>query len=89
MFMDFEYDPEKSLQNKEKHGIDFDEAQMLWLDEKRFFIPARSSGEARFALLGEWNQRVWTCIFTLRNGNVRIISVRRSRDGEKKIYYQR
>lgn len=32
--MDFEYDPEKSLQNKQKHGIDFEEAQMLWLDEE-------------------------------------------------------
>ena len=28
--MQFEYDPNKSKSNKEKHGIDFDEAQELW-----------------------------------------------------------
>ena len=89
MNMDFEYDPAKSLQNKEKHGIDFEEAKFLWVDEKRFLLPARNTGEARFALLGEWNRKVWTCIFTLRKGKIRIISVRRSRDGEKKIYNQR
>ena len=87
--MDFEYDPEKSYKNKVKHGIDFEEARMLWLDEKRFFSFSRNTGEARYALIGEWNQRVWTCIFTLRKGTIRIISVRRSRDGEKKIYNQR
>jgi uncharacterized DUF497 family protein len=89
MNMDFAYDPEKSFKNKEKHGIDFEEAQMLWMDEKRFLAPARNAGEARFALFGEWNHKVWTCIFTLREGKIRIISVRRSRDGEKKIYNQR
>ncbi len=30
--MEFEFDEEKSLANKEKHGIDFDEARALWLD---------------------------------------------------------
>jgi len=89
MVMDFEYDPEKSRTNKEKRGIDFEEAQHLWLDEERFLSPARNSGESRFALFGQWEQKVWTCIFTLRNGKIRIISARRSRDGEKRIYYQR
>ena len=30
MLMLFEYDPAKSTTNKAKHGIDFDEAQVLW-----------------------------------------------------------
>jgi uncharacterized DUF497 family protein len=30
--MRFEYDPEKSAENKRKHGIDFEEAQALWAD---------------------------------------------------------
>ncbi|GAB6059130.1 BrnT family toxin [Desulfonatronum parangueonense] len=87
--MDFEYDPEKSLQNKKKHGIDFEEAKRLWKDEDRFFIPARNTGEDRFALIGKFEDKIWTCIFTFRNGRIRIISARRSRDGEKKIYNQR
>ena len=38
--MEFEFDPEKSLANKLKHGIDFDEAQELWRDPERAFAPA-------------------------------------------------
>jgi uncharacterized DUF497 family protein len=29
---EFEFDPVKSLSNKDKHGIDFVEAQELWND---------------------------------------------------------
>lgn len=31
----FEYDPNKSQINLTKHGIDFEQAQRLWEDEKR------------------------------------------------------
>jgi uncharacterized DUF497 family protein len=30
--MRFEFDPEKSIANREKHGIDFQQAQMIWDD---------------------------------------------------------
>jgi uncharacterized DUF497 family protein len=33
--MKFEWDDQKSISNKEKHGIDFDTAKNLWFDEKR------------------------------------------------------
>jgi len=29
----FEFDPEKSAANLAKHGIDFEAAQALWLDD--------------------------------------------------------
>ena len=38
--MKFEYDEQKSQINKEKHGIDFVEAQKLWQDENALVIPA-------------------------------------------------
>ena len=31
--MNFEWDDEKSKSNKRKHGIDFETAKSLWLDE--------------------------------------------------------
>ena len=37
--MKFEYDPDKSAANREKHGIDFDEAQALWNDPYRGRMP--------------------------------------------------
>ncbi|WP_242045086.1 BrnT family toxin [Anabaena catenula] len=46
--MDFEFDPNKSAINKTKHGIDFIEAQKLWIDVNRIEIPARTEDEARF-----------------------------------------
>lgn len=83
----FEYDPNKSLANKEKHGIDFGEAQSLWLDPRGVEINARTVGESRKLLIARLDKAVWSAIFTLREGTVRIISVRKSRENEKKIYY--
>ena len=39
--MGFEYDSEKSAENKRKHGVDFEEAQALWSDSALLEIPAR------------------------------------------------
>jgi uncharacterized DUF497 family protein len=50
--MKFEYDPDKSASNKAKHGIDFEEAQMLWFDDAKIEIPARSDTEPRFMTIG-------------------------------------
>ena len=84
--MEFEYDPEKSESNREKHGIDFNEAQLLWDDERHIIVPARSTTEERYALVGNYQGSLWTCIFTLRETNLRIISVRKARDEEKEGY---
>jgi uncharacterized DUF497 family protein len=45
--MGFEYDPEKSAENKRKHGVDLAEAQALWSDPELLEIPARASDEPR------------------------------------------
>ncbi len=87
--MEFESDPEKSRLNAEKHGIDFDQAQELWSDPRRLIVEARSETEPRFAIIAELHGRLWTGIFTLRDTSIRIISVRRSRHGEKEGYYHR
>jgi uncharacterized DUF497 family protein len=87
--IEFEYDPAKSESNREKHGIDFDQAQKLWMDEQALVVSARTELEPRYALIGQYQEKVWTCIFTNRSGRVRIISVRRSRDVEKEKYYNR
>jgi uncharacterized DUF497 family protein len=85
--MEFEFDPAKSASNKEKHGIDFVEAQRLWEDPKRMIVPATSKGEERFALLAEFRKRIWAAIFTVRGERARIISVRRARNEEKEGYH--
>lgn len=47
--MNFEFDPTKSAVNKEKHGIDFNEAQNLWSDPDLLEIPARTSDEKKIS----------------------------------------
>jgi len=85
--MDFEFDPEKSIVNKTKHGIDFIETQELWKDPNSLEVTARSETEPRSALIAHFSTKLWTVIFTRRKNKIRIISCRRARDGEKKAYY--
>ena len=84
--MKFEFDSHKSELNKSKHGLDFTEAQKLWDDPARVLIPARTSDEPRYLLIGRISKKYWSAVFTIRNEAVRIISVRRSRDEEVEIY---
>jgi uncharacterized DUF497 family protein len=85
--MIFEYNEHKSSINKKKHGIDFQEAQKLWEDPYAFELPSpQSEDEERFLVLGKIDSKNYTAIITYRDKNIRIISVRRSRDKEKKLY---
>jgi hypothetical protein len=84
--MPFEYDPHKSDLNRAKHGIDFDEAQLLWDDESFLEIPAKNLDEPRFLIIGKIEGKHWSAVITYRGENIRIISVRRSRDEEIELY---
>ena len=84
--MNFEHDPVKSRSNREKHGIDFKEAQELWADDKRIELPSYNQKEERFLIIGRIEFKNWTAIVTYRGDVVRIISVRRSRRQEVDLY---
>ncbi|NJM69001.1 MAG: BrnT family toxin [Scytonema sp. RU_4_4] len=84
--MEFEFDEQKSAANKVKHGIDFIEAQELWGDRNRVEVAARNIDEPRFLVIGLINGKHWSAVITYREERVRIISVRRARDEEVKIY---
>jgi len=83
----FEYDPKKSEANKIKHGIDFEYAKKLWEDPNRVIIEARTTDEERYLLVVKLDKKFWSAVFTIRNGSVRVISVRKSRNNEKEIYF--
>ena len=84
--MEFEFDRRKSEENEKKHGIDFIDAQILWDDSDRIEIPAKTSDEPRFLVIGKINDKYWSGIITYRGDKIRIISVRRSRMEEVEIY---
>ena len=50
--MIFDVDPAKSAANKIKHGIDFEEAQLLWEDSNLLEAPARTTDEPRMIAIG-------------------------------------
>jgi uncharacterized DUF497 family protein len=87
MKLNFEYDENKSIKNKEKHNIDFAEAKLLWNDKNSIVIPANIvDNEIRYAMISRLNQKCYVAIFTIRDENYRIISVRRCRKNEEKDY---
>lgn len=86
--MEFEFDPAKSAANKDKHGIDFVEAQALWLDGGLEVVLSKSrmTEEERFLAIGQIAGKHWTAICTFRGEAIRIISVRRARKEEVGYY---
>ncbi|WP_206366395.1 BrnT family toxin [Sphingomonas gei] len=86
----FEFDPAKSAANRAKHGIDFDEAQALWLDAHLLELGTVLYGtEERRLYVGEIAGRRWTAVVTFRGDAIRIVSVRRARRSEEMAYDER
>jgi len=84
--MNFEFNDLKSRSNREKHDIDFIDAQQLWNDPNILEVEAKTSDEKRFLVIGKIMEKYWSGIITYRNSNIRIISVRRSRKKEIELY---
>ena len=83
---EFAFDAHKSVLNKEKHGIDFIQAQAIWEDPDALEIPAKTKDETRFLVIGHREDKYWSAIITYRGEKIRIISVRRSRPEEVELY---
>ena len=82
----FEYDDAKSDSNLQKHGIDFITAQLLWSDPNLLEIPAKTDDEPRYLMIGRIGSKHWSAVITYRQPNIRLISVRRSRQEEVELY---
>ncbi len=86
--MEFEYDPAKSAANKDKHCLYFFEAQALWNDPNRQLGDAIERGERREMLFAMFDEKIWSAVFVKPGTRIRLISVRRARDNEVKLYEQ-
>lgn len=64
----------------------FFEAQRIWTDPNLIEVKARTEDEPRYLVLGKIDNTFWSAVITYRNSSIRIISVRRSRKEELKIY---
>ncbi len=89
----FEWDESKSLKNKRKHGVSFDEAQSVFLDENaiRYYDPDHSEGEDRFIMLGmSFKLRVLVVChcYRLDDKVIRIVSARKANNKEAAVYWR-
>lgn len=89
--MEFEWDDGKSDQNAKKHGINFHEAAKVWESDPirvgPIFVELDSGLiEDRYLVIGEIENVNWTVVTTYRGKRIRIISCRRSRREEAKLY---
>lgn len=87
----FEWDEEKNRQNRQKHGVWFEEAQTVFDDSfgRVFLDDEHSDFEDRFILLGMApSSRLLVVIHCFRDGDsiIRIISARKATKKETRIY---
>ena len=85
----FEWDPNKDLENQQKHGVSFTEAQYAFADPYRVIAEDsnHSDQEQRYYCFGKVGGGILTVRFTYREDDIRIIGAGYWRKG-KVIYEQ-
>ena len=85
------WDEAKNLANKRKHGVSFDEAQQLLLDDDGrldIFDEEHSEDEDRFISIGPISRGLVLVVWTERDANeLRIISARWATPREEELYH--
>lgn len=82
----FEWDPDKNIANRRKHGLSFEEAALIF-DGPVLTGPDHSAGEVRDKSFGLLGGMVVVCVIhTERNGRIRIISARKATASERKHF---
>lgn len=86
----FEWDPDKDVSNRGKHGVSFEEAKTVFTDQFARLIagPDHSQEEDRFILLGMsiYSNLLVVCHCTRTGEVIRIISARKADKQERRIY---
>jgi uncharacterized DUF497 family protein len=90
--IEFAWDRRKARSNLTRHGVSFEEAQTVFLDESARLIddPDHSEEEERFVLLGySFQARCLIVSHCYRESDsmIRLISARRATAQEEKVYW--
>jgi hypothetical protein len=86
----FEWDPEKDIENRLKHGVSFEEAQLVFKDPNKIILrdKTHSINEERHFCIGNFEGAILTVRFTYRKNKIRIIGAGAWRRG-KKLYEEK
>ena len=92
--LQFDWDSRKAKENARKHGVTFEEAQTVFLDDHALLIgdPDHSEREDRFLLLG-FSSRLRLLVvchfYREAKGVIRLISARKADRFERAQYVER
>lgn len=92
MIVGFEWDEGNIEKSYKKHGITPKEAEELFLDEHVLLVEdiKHSQIEKRFIAIGKTiQQKLLFTAFIIRNSRIRIISVRRANNKERRKYEEK
>jgi len=86
--VDVAFDPVKDATNIARHGVSLAFGAVLFEDPDHIVLPSIRpiDGEDRFKVIGSVNGKLWTGVHVVRGRVTRFISVRRTNDGEERIY---
>lgn len=88
--MDIEFDPDKDLANRRKHGVSLSAAAELDFDAVLVIADQRRDyGEDRFQAIGPLQGRLHVLAFTMRGDTLRAISLRKANTREVRRYGER
>ncbi|MCZ8148449.1 MAG: BrnT family toxin [Roseomonas sp.] len=86
--MEIEWDERKRLANIAKHGLDFEDADLVF-EQPHLVGEARAVGdETRHCAIGYVGEGLVAVIYTMRGEAIRIISMRKARDNERRRFHQ-
>ena len=85
----FEWDEQKRLWTIKERGLDFIDAAAAFDGRSALHFRAKDGGEERFVTIAVIENKCFTVIWTWRGDARRIVSFRRSQDGEEKKYRAR
>jgi uncharacterized protein len=84
-----DFDPAKDVVNIREHGISLARSEELlegftveWVDDRFDY------GETRRIAIGEINGLEFVCVYTIREGRARPISLRRANRKERDVYHK-
>ena len=85
--MEFEWDDEKNNANILKHGVDFEDAMLIF---ETFVLSAEDRrhdyGERRFRSIGVVDDECFVVVHTQRGSSVRLISAWKGGTDERELY---
>jgi len=82
----FEWDETKRLRIIHERRLDIRDAVQIFDGRRVIHAPSRRNNENRFVSTAEIHGKLYTVVWMWRHGNQRIISFRRSRDGEERAF---